>query len=154
MQHFFLKMFALCSFRGYFPAMTSEEFVARQSILGLNNSELAAALHSNSGAVSRWTKGRVPIPGYIAVALDALVTKSLPQMELPLSLHDLAALDREARARGISVPRLIADILHAALHTPQQGSNIIPLVPAPDSVREIAEEETPYRVKDRTKNTP
>lgn len=110
--------------------MTSEEFIARQTVLGLNSSELADALQSNSGAVSRWTKGKAAIPGYIAVALDALVAQSLPQMELPLSLSDLAALDREARARGVTIPRLISDILHAALN-PAAPTNITPISYAP-----------------------
>lgn len=112
--------------------MTNEDFRARQALLGMSGTELADALASNEGSVSRWRRS-TPIPDYIAALLDQLCARALPNLELPLTLADITALDRLARARGLTIPRLIASLLHEHLHPP------LYTLPEPEPAAKVAE---------------
>lgn len=84
-------------------AMTTDQFAARQIILGLTNRQLAEKLNCDEGSLSRWKRGITAIPDYIAGYLDLLVYVHQNAIELTFTLGELSALSARANQLGMTV---------------------------------------------------
>lgn len=56
--------------------MTADQFRAALKSLGLYQMELAELLGLTTSQVSRWAKGRTPIPRYVPLVLELLALKN------------------------------------------------------------------------------
>lgn len=101
--------------------MTPTEFDAAQRLLGLNNTELAEALGTDDGSISRWKKGKAAIPSYIEVSLRLLESRTLTETLVPLSLEEISALYRKIQASGKTIGKYLADLMRKDLTTPERA---------------------------------
>jgi len=110
--------------------MTPIEFDAAQRLLGLNNTELAEALGTDDGSISRWKKGKASIPSYIEVSLRLLESRTLTETLVPLSLEEISALYRKIQASGKTIGKYLADLMRKDLTTPERIPAKISYTPA------------------------
>ena len=96
--------------------MNALEFDTAQRLLGLNNTSLAEALGTDDGSISRWKKGKAPIPSYIEVSIRLLESRMLTETIIPLSLHEITTLYRKIEISGKSISQYLADLMRADIN--------------------------------------
>jgi len=112
--------------------MNVEEFIDIQdNILRMKGKELADLLGAEPSSISGYRNGVRAIPEYIAKALRLHAEIKGGQLELPLTLNELFALNNAAAAKGLSLEAYIVRILRAGLPSATPVNPVRPLyVPA------------------------
>jgi len=110
--------------------MDATEFNAAQLLLGLNNTELANALGTDDGSLSRWKKGKARIPTYIEVSLRLLEAKILTETIVPLCIQEITALYKKIQSYGKSISQYLADLMREDIKRQDKPVRKITYTPA------------------------
>ena len=98
--------------------MTTEEFQATQSALGLSGKEFAQLLGVTPSAITRWKQG-AEIPLYIEQSIERILADKIKTARIPLTTQEMTTLFLRLAQTGQTLESYIMGLITADLQAPK-----------------------------------
>lgn len=128
--------------------MTTEEFQATQSALGLSGKEFAQLLGVTPSAITRWKQG-AEIPLYIEQSIERILADKIKTARIPLTTQEMTTLFLRLAQTGQTLESYIMGLITADLQAPK----ITPFPTGEITSARVAED-PPNTYPPKSNNTP